>query len=36
METITGDTAVNDLHDAAANATNEGTKVCVGFLDKQS
>jgi len=36
MKTVTRDTAANDLHDAAANATNERTKFCVGFLDKQS
>ena len=36
METVTRDTAANDSHHVAANATNEGTKFCVDFLDKQS
>ena len=36
METVAGETAANDVHDAEAYATNEGTKFCVGFLDKQS
>ena len=36
MEAVTIDTAANYLHDAAANATNEGTKFCLGFLTEQS